>query len=238
MGCRRHRHLNRAHCGALLDFDSRFITGQADGSQPASWANRGSSSFDLTRTGTASHLLYETNQQAGQPRMRFSNTGAQLQTVSINAASNGYTDGHTMVAVCRSAKANSTQRLFYAWGTTANSNLMQLWAQFSDNLMYLDHRNDTTGRASAAVATTSDVTLLSAMVTSSNGNVRRNGAQVVNGARSGSLASASNIFYLGGSSSGQRFTGDYYAFIHAPLASESLRRRMEQSVAFSFKVAI
>ena len=236
MGSRRHRHLNRTHCGAVIDLDSRFITGVSDGDNPASWPNRGDSANNFTRGGTASGLVYDTNQQGGQPRMRYPNTTATLRRTGFNPVSWGYSNAHTIVSACRDAKGDSTVRLLYNWNTSP-TNLMQLFAQFSDNVMYFDHgRGSSPGRISAAVSTNSSPVILSGMCDGSNGSVRRNGAQVVSGAMSASVSSSSQTFDLGSITTTNHWVGDYYAFIHGPMASESIRRRIEQSVAYSFKI--
>ena len=234
---RRHRHLNRIQCGAVMDYDARFIQGLSNGAQPTGWDNR-SGSLNLTRTGTAADLTYNTNAQGGQPCMRFNGTAALLRYSSYNPTTVGYSNQATVIAGCLSTKATSTQRLLYRWRQSA-TNVMQIWAQFSDNLMYFDHgRESAPGRISAAASTTTAATLISAMAGPSTGNIKRNGVQIASGTMSASVASIATNFDLGGFTGAEHWVGDFFAFIHAPLASEPVRRRIEQSVAFSFKLAI
>jgi hypothetical protein len=234
---RRHRHLNRTHCGAVIDLDSRFITGVSDGGNPTGWPNRGNSANNFTRSGTASGLVYDTNQQGGQPRLRYPNTSATLRRSSFNPVSWGYSNAHTIVSACRDGKGNGTERLLYNW-TAAVNNIMELWAQYSDNVMYFDYgKNSSNGRISAAVSTTSSPVILSGMCNGSSGSVRRNGVQVVSGAMSASVSSSARNFDLGSAATSNHWVGDYYTFIHGPIANESIRRRIEHSVAYSFKIA-
>lgn len=235
---RRHRHLNRIHLGAVIDLDTRFITGYSNGANPTSWPNRGDSANNFVRGGTASGLVYDTNQQGGQPRMRYPNGNATLRRANFNPIAWGYSNAKTVVCACRDGKGNSTQRLLYRWGNTV-SNIMNLWAAFSDNNTYFDMGNETVGqgRITGPASTTSSPVIYSGMANGATGSIRRNGAQLASGTMTQSVTSLSRTLDLGSVDIPSHFVGDYYAFIHAPVASEPIRRRIEQSVAFSFKIA-
>ena len=67
---RRARHLNPASAGATLALDSRFITGLSDGDPVSTWTDRSASANNATGSGTA-RPTFETNEQGGQPALRF-----------------------------------------------------------------------------------------------------------------------------------------------------------------------
>lgn len=105
----RQRHLNPKAAGATVVFDARYITGLSDGSNVSSWDDRSGNANNAT---TASNYpTYETNEQAGNPVVRFvkasstrlacanssfSGTGARFVMVAYKSTSTGtYVDSAT-----------------------------------------------------------------------------------------------------------------------------------------------
>jgi hypothetical protein len=238
---RRHRHLNRIHCGAVMDYDARFVTGVSNGAQISTWANRGNSALNLSRNGNAASLTFVTNAQGGQPALRISNGNVNLGVAGIDLTSYGFSATHTMVSACKNDRADGVDRRLYKWGTTGNA-FMELWCQYRDNNMYLDHGNTGSGgRISGAVANSTSALIMSAAagVGSGGSSVRRSGVTVISGSMTSSLSGASAAFTLGGDGdfAAYEWIGDFYSFVLAPFANEPIRRRMEQSAAYSFKIA-
>jgi hypothetical protein len=249
---RRHRHLNPRDAGAVVALDSRYITGLADGANMGTWSNRGTggTTWNGVRVGTPSRVIYVASAQGGQPAVRLTsgaNVDAAFRTTVGNPTSFGYGSTHMAIVANSSAKATSTERRLYEISpdVSAPTSFMALWAQWQDNNMYLDQGPETgSGRISGAVSTTSDsvVHTVIAGVGSSGSSVRRSGTAVLTGSMSGSVSTASHVFNLGGARSiaaGSGFyVGDFQAFIHGPSSSVPLSRRLEQSVAFSFKIPV
>jgi hypothetical protein len=65
----RQRHLNPRSAGATVVFDARYITGLSDGGNVSSWSDRSGNANNAT-TGS-NYPTYETNEQAGNPVVRF-----------------------------------------------------------------------------------------------------------------------------------------------------------------------
>jgi hypothetical protein len=71
----RQRHLNPRAAGATVVFDARYITGLSDGTNVSSWADRSGNANNAT---TASNFpTYETNEQGGNPVVRFTKASSQ-----------------------------------------------------------------------------------------------------------------------------------------------------------------
>jgi hypothetical protein len=228
-----------------MDYDTRFLTPQADDSNLTTLVNRGSTALNMTSSRTQANIKYRTAvaDAGGNPVMRMVTDDSLMSVAGYNPTTYGYTNKSTFVVGCKDTKGNSTNRMVFRW-FVSSTNTLTLWAQFSDNRMYVDHGDDAgSGRISAAVATSATPVVISGLITGSSTQVRRNGAQVLSGSTSGTVSSASAPFCLAGDNfnspnSNWQALGDYYAFIHAPIASDPIRRRMEQSVAYSFKIPV
>ena len=240
---RRVRHLNPAHCGATHAYDSRFISGLANGAQVATWANRGNAALNLSRFGTAASLTYQANAQGGQPCVNISAANALLSTASVNLVTTyGFSTTATLVSACKNSRADGTDRRLFRWGNTTGSITFELWCQYQDNNMYLDLGNVSAGgRISGAVPNNTSAVIMSAVfgLGSGGSTVRRSGTQVLSGSMASSLGSFTGNFCLGGDDAVPLYewVGDFYSFALGPFTNEAIRRRLEQSAAFSFKIA-
>jgi hypothetical protein len=229
-----------------MDYDTRFLTPQADDTNLTSLVNRGNTALTMTSSRTQANIKYRTAvaDAGGNPVMRVVTDDSLMSVADYNPTTYGYTNKSTFVVGCKDTKGDSTNRMVFRW-FASSLNTLTLWAQFNDNKMYVDHGDDIgSGRISAAVATSATPVVISGLITGSSTQVRRNGAQVLSGSTGGFVSSASAPFCLAGADNlgspnlNWQALGDYYAFIHAPIASDPIRRRMEQSVAYSFKIPV
>jgi len=74
---RRARHLNPGSAGAKLALDTRFITGLSDTDPVSTWSDRSGNGNDATGSSTT-RPTYETNEQGGQPILRFDGSNDYL----------------------------------------------------------------------------------------------------------------------------------------------------------------
>lgn len=79
---RRVRHLNPGSAGAVLALDSRFISGLSDGDPVSTWSDRSGSGNNATQTGTA-RPTFETAEQGGQPVIRFDGSNDYLNAGDV-----------------------------------------------------------------------------------------------------------------------------------------------------------
>jgi hypothetical protein len=221
-----------------MDFDTRFIPTQSNNTQLNTWANRGSSALNLTGD---TNVRYFTDVQAGQPAVRHTAAGALLEVASVNLFSTyGYSSNAVAITATRDLKGSGTERRLFAYGSAGGNNSWGLWAQYSDNNMYLDYADESGGRVSGAVSTLASPAIITATVNSSSGTVTRNGTSVLSGFRSGSLSAVSQTFRLGNDnlvSTLATYQGDFYAHVNAPGLTAPVIKRIEHSIAFSFKIA-
>jgi len=99
---RRIRHLNPGSAGAVLALDSRFISGLNDGDAVTTWDDRSNSNNDATQSTSVSRPTYETNEQGGNPCIRFDGVNDFL---SYGTSVFGYTGDATVMAVIKATGA-------------------------------------------------------------------------------------------------------------------------------------
>lgn len=76
---RRNRHINAASAGAVSVLDSRFISGLSNGSGVSTWTNRNISVGNSPTQATANNQpVYTTNVQGGSPALLFNNSASSL----------------------------------------------------------------------------------------------------------------------------------------------------------------
>jgi hypothetical protein len=216
---RRHRHFNPASAGAVLALDARTLT-LADGDPVSSWTAKGGTS----PTGSGStRPIFKTNIVNGQPVVRFDGVDDGLVGPSISGSASNYS-----VFVVR--KSN-----------TFPEGSFWLISQSSFNLILGNNYSGSYYNASGWVG--SGVNATSFRVESW---VFADPAATiyVSGADSG-LGGSYTAVSLGVAEFGSgigfpsyHYDGDIAALIiFASAASAALRRRIEQSLAFSFRIS-
>lgn len=100
----RHRHFNPRFAGAGIALDSRYGFSQSDGTAVSTWTSR-TGSNNATQSTATNQPTYETNEQGGQPTVRFDGANDFLNyTTSVFS----YTGGATVIGVVKvTSKANA-----------------------------------------------------------------------------------------------------------------------------------
>jgi hypothetical protein len=225
---RRHRHFNPASAGAGVALDARTLTGLADGDPVSSWSRAGS--ITLTASGGA-RPTYKVAIQGGQPTVRFDGIANWMQ----NAAAFTSSKDVTFMFLCKITSSGLTV-LFTNGGAASNG---QTLYQDSGSFVWL---HGGVGNIPLGVAAPSTVSLL----TISELQTASQAARLwIDGTEQTTTATATAILTPSGvTTSGSAETGllpmavDQYAVIgFGTVISAALRRRIEQSLAFSFRIA-
>jgi hypothetical protein len=215
-----HAHFNPANAGAVVALDARFLTGLADGDGVATWAGRPGTSVSPTSVGGAQRPVYKTSVVNGQPAVRFD--GVQ-NCMSYNAV---LTDlSHlTVLSLLSSSPSYGT-----IWITETGRIVTKLsgsnWGTYAGG--------DKSAGESFPLNTPTQV---SNFYDSTNTTIRRDGAAKTTFAGDDT---GSGTSFMGNELSYSRFiNADICAdIIFASAISDALRRRIEQSLAFSFRLA-
>ena len=219
---RRARHLNPGSAGAVLALDSRFISGLSDGDPVSTWTDRSGSGNNATQSGSA-RPTFETGEQGGNPTIRFDGADDNLIHTATNSASCTWialikriSEGSGYRGIASAGLSNNTGTMLLArvnvaeWGTYASAN-----APASTNL----------GTASPRLLAMAD-------------NDASGGAFYLSGVADGTYTGNGDgqaSRHVGGAA-GQYVNADIALVMLLPSVTASLRRRFEQSVAYSFKI--
>lgn len=221
---RRARHLNPKHAGASIVLDSRRISGLVDGDPVSTWSDASGNSHDGTNTLTA-RPTYKTAIQGGQPVVRFDGSNDYLSVASpFTFAADAFsvlvykrlTTGHIMVPIC-GANNQTSYPIF----------------EYSNNTLYV--ASTTTNMLSGGIGVAWRVSETTAGPTTSLA-VRMNGATVTPGGYS-YPSSPNNMTVVGARLPAEFSNGDIALITVIRLSiSSSLKRRLAQAAAFSFKI--
>ena len=233
----RHRHLNAKAAGASVVLDSRYITGLSDGSNVSSWSDRSGNSNNAT---TASNYpTYETNEQAGNPVVRFVSSSSTRLSCS-SAAFTGSGSRFLMAAY----KSTSTGTYINTAAGQGAANTTGTWftmaarTQFATGDPYIggfgaDTQNNKSTPDNAWKVGTgayNGTTLFT----------RKNAVEIDSVART--LNTNNSVFRVGhddGAGTLQEFWGGDIAYIAAGASTYSvpLLRRLEHAMGLSYKIA-
>lgn len=232
---RRARHLNAKDAGARIALDSRFISGLSNGASVSTWSNRIGSS-DFTSSGTQ-QPIFDVNSIGGNSTVSFDGVNDLMSASSITwdadftlvfVSKLNRTTPYTHVTIdtiaCKddyiSSGTNRVGFLSYAtntYVTTTNTFAqMEYYSGSAANSQCIINGASATATGAVTVGTPF---IMSANATGSNTN--SNTAFSVGGLSSNSFYGKINLGYMA----------------YLPVSSASLRRRLEQSAALSFKVA-
>lgn len=213
------RHLNPASAGATVALDARFLSGFADGDAVGTWTGRGGSS--PTASGS-NRPTYKTNILNGQPVVRFDGVNDVMTDGGVSGSASDYS-----VLVVR--KSN-TFPIGSFWFTTRDT--VDLTLGNNSSGAYFSGSWQGTGVNATSFRVESWV------FGSSTGTIYVSGA---NSGLGGSYSPVAITHYaLGGDSifSTYYYDGDIAAIAVIPSAvSAAVRKRIEHSLAFSFRVA-
>lgn len=220
---RRARHFNAKSAEASLVMDSRFLSGLSATDPISTWTARHGS--DSTATTTA-RPTYEVGGPGGVPVARF-NGSTNLMTITTPPSAS-----EPWSAICV-YKRRTTAVLMLPIGTSVtNSNPQPV----SENANGINYVASTGGYWQIAQTTTAWTITASIFASVSALEFFRVGVSVSVGSRT-SLAGQTTFSRIGGRPS--NFSdGDIAQIIVIPASiSASVRRRLEQSAAFSFKIS-
>jgi len=228
-----HAHFNPAHAGATVALDARFLTGLADGDSVGTWTGRGATS--PTASGS-DRPTYKTAIVSGQPVVRFSGSNilsASNPNVGVSSCS--------VVAVFSTSSYPESAATVVDWSKRAIGG-RGFWVENTGKLWFWPMDNNDVKASSATVSSTPAIQTYianGAMAFGSNG-VMQTAVSYSDGANdfTGSTTIRVGRDLLEGLYGSFGFAGDIAALAVIPSAiSAAVRKRIEQSLAFSFRIA-
>jgi hypothetical protein len=238
---RRARHLTGRAAGAELYFDSRRIYGLSDGTGVQTWDDLSTNANNATQATSGNRPLYKVNIQGGNPMLLFDNSNDYLRcsnTATLGSAS-------TQVYLFKLSSASSNVDVVFYYGNFNVYSPNYNWVGFAhDNGNYqLGNYNNPTEGSVFYTANTSTRVLSGVLNDSGTNRMFLEGSQV---------ATATYTTITGISSSARPMIGEvenastpgtymdgYIGVIGywSVLTTTSLRKRFEQAIGFSFKIA-
>jgi hypothetical protein len=231
----RQRHINPARAGARIALDARFVTGLNDGDAVSTWSNRTGSS-DFTGSGTA-RPAFTASSFSGRPAITFDGTNDTMTATGITwdadfvlvfvlrlNRSPNYATGQIDAVACKTNYVPTSPRKgFLTQLTNAYITTTQTYAR-------TEYYSGTTESSPCVINGVSQ--------TAAAGNVTVGTALILSASGTGSNTDTETSFTLGR----EPFLNVYGQFnfgsmVYLPVSSTPLRRRFEQSAAYSFKIA-
>jgi hypothetical protein len=226
---RRARHLTGRAAGASFHYDARRLS-LSDGTAVQTFTDVAGTN-DATQATSGNRPLFKTNIINGNPVVRFDGTDDFLSLTNTAAINTKY----TAIALYK-CTGTAGPTLTYKTGTgapytnfynDAGGGNQQMYSYFTSTLFYATGFNMTSSFAMA-----------STLADTGNYKLFYNGASKTTSTVSG--ASVTFVDSIGRrDSDSSKLNGDIASLIHitGAIVSDSLRRRFEQAIAFSFKVA-
>jgi hypothetical protein len=239
----RNRHFNARHAGASLVLDSRFID-QADNSEVSSWADRSTNAHTIQQTTPASRPTFQTNEINGNPVVRFDGSNDFLSGGDILDIG---TNSLTMLAVAKRS-SGSNGALF---GKSEAAGSAGRYSLLRENNSFYPLYSPASGVANApSIADTSTSARINVGEVERGVAVRLrfNGAQEATSTITVSDTTNHNngfSFFVGAyqtaggtnTFSNYFWNGDIAQAVVLFTFNVSLRKRLEHSAAYSFKIA-
>lgn len=241
----RQRHFNARSAGASLVLDSRYID-QADNTEVSSWTDRSANNFTIEQTTAANRPTFQTGELVSNGVVRFDGSndflnGGDILDLRTNNA----------IVVCVAKFATSGNGTLVAKSLLGPGNGRYSILRDASNLIALLQLDSVpTDDATIADSSTSWRIHTQAIDRSASNALLLNGiSQSVNTFAANSTdLNSTNVFLVGAypnstgttpPTSGYYFNGDMAQLIVLQNSSFSvpIRRRLEQSAAYSFKIA-
>lgn len=219
----RHRHFNARFAGATGVFDSRYISGLADGASVDTWTSR-TGSNDISQSNSANRPTYETNEINGNPSVYWDG-GANDELTFASALSYSST---SIVTVYKNEDATNGSIVF------ARNNNSADYIYFTTNSVQFQN-----SAASTRTHNLGNVFLIGSGIDIGTTSV----TAFANGTAATTAAGGSSTFQctgIGKYGAGTQFNtqGHLGLAIIANVAWEApLRRRVEHAAAYSFKIS-
>lgn len=230
----RQRHFNARDAGARIALDARFLSGLNNGDAVSTWTNRIGSS-DFTGSGTA-RPTYTASSFSGNPALTFDGTNDTMAATGIT-----WSADFTNVYVVRFNRSPNYTGLIDTIACKTNYIQAQpkgFYAMMSNHFVSTTNTYFTTEYAQVGTGKTSTV-INGVSSTAAAGNGTVGAATILSANATGSNTDANTSFTLGNepSTAGRFGKMDFAYFAYLPQSSSTLRRRLEQSAAYSFKIA-
>lgn len=234
----RHRHFNARHAGADLVLDSRYIA-QSNNTAVDSWPDRSANNYTIQQTSTARPTFVE-SQMNGNPVVRFDGSNDFLNGGDIlDILSNNLTmicvakiSSGTNAGLCGKSRFGGSAGRY---SLVRNSSSMQAIFQDTGTMVAEISDSSSTTRINTLQVNRGNTNTLFFSGIQQNQNTGLSGTTSYN---------TTDEFFVGAyqSSSGttpaQLFlNGDIAQVIVLFAFNQPLRKRMEQSAAYSFKIA-
>jgi hypothetical protein len=228
----RQRYLKPKSLNVRAAYDTRYIAGLSDGAAVSSWSDLSGNSFTATQATTARQPIYKTATLGGSPSVRFDGAGDNLtHSITHNA-------GCSIITVLNYLSPQAIYRGLFSISTAG---------ALGDTVLLLRMTSDKWGTYVAADApATTALTIGTPAILSMTDNASSGGSFNFNGADNGTWTGNSI-------SQGQNHLGGYYTssplvdqtsnidlgafYMTSAALSSSVRKRLEQSLGYSFKIA-
>lgn len=247
---RRARHLNPDKAGATCALDARFISGVSNGSNISSWTDRSSSANTPSNSGLSNNQpLYQSSGFSGQPTVLFDGAADSTNGRSLSWSTTPISSATEVTAIIAFKRTTGSSTIPGAHLTNLGTGIFNDHTPWSDGRYYVSYGIGS--RVDFVAPTTLDVLNIESYKTSgSSWNLYHNSVLFfTNTGTSISIGSYARIGSNGGPSDsrtpdGLSSPGRYYwtghigsISLYKSALSDSLRRRIEHSAAFSYKIA-
>lgn len=242
---RRARHINQQSAGAGLVLDARRVTGLTDGNAVSTWSDASGNGWDAAQASSTLRPTYKVNVQGGQPGILFDGTDDILTIASSSAKAytqnKGYTNIFGAARDTNPSNASSPHGLIAFAGGTGNTRAglftrLAAVAGVQSGARRLD-ADSLSQSASAGSATSFFIGRSETRFSNGTTRASRNSVVTATTALSGSSVTsntASTVINIG-----QNLVGHILCiFAIDKDLSASLIKRLEHSLAFSFKIQV
>lgn len=242
---RRNRHINASAAGAVIVLDSRYLQGLSNGNNVSSWTNRNTSVGNSPTQATANNQpVYTTNVQGGNPGLLFDNAASasgRYLTFSSSPISSA-TAASAIYSFRRTGIDTYPSAIVANFGTN-NNNDHEPWI---DGNMYSSFASDlrkTVSNYSTTVPNNSDKIQYTESATNlwrvfiNSINLYTTTTNTVAIGTVPRIGGDGGLRPSGGGNAAFLWTGYIYSImIFKNILSDSLRKRFERSIGYSFKI--
>jgi hypothetical protein len=229
---RRARHLNARDAGAVLVLDSRFITGLSDGDAIETWSDRSRNGNNVTQGTIANRPTFKTSIQGGNPVVRFDGTSDFFINSTISLGTS-----YTITAIAKQSVSSIYQRIVhFSSSVDAVAFFGSQNGNFATFFGYISGWRD----VNPNVPNQSILDAFRVLSVTNNGvTAFPFFSGIVQTAKNGATVSSTGLAIGNGVSTGntQFFNGEIsIIYITTSVLSNEMRRRLEHSAAFAFKI--
>ena len=233
---RRARHLKGTSIGCTLQLDARYLT-NSDGTALSSWADRSSNAYSASQATSTKQPLVKTGANGinGSTAVSFDGSNDGLSVSSYVNSSDMY-----IVFAIKITTANmifehspnlNTSEGFFVYGQSSNNFSIRRTGSAGYNIQGTNNWLGTSSAVASCIYSTSN-----------GGNYYLNGGVITKVNENGSIISASNTtqtLYIMNRGDSSLFTNGLLGAVicGSGILSNSLKIRVEHSMAYSFKIA-